>query len=110
MDMELLRQARILILDDQVSNLRLLELILQQGGYTDYRSLADSRRVVEVYTEYQPDLILLDLMMPHLDGFAVMEQLRRLTPPGTYLPILVLTADGTPEARWRALAAGARDF
>src|ERR1043165_9512628 len=101
--------AKILIVDDQDPNLRLLERILRQGGYANYRSLTDPRQVMTVFASYQPDLILLDLMMPHLDGVAVMEQLRPLT-EGTYLPIVILTADITPAARRRALAAGAKDF
>src|SRR5437879_3421374 len=103
------RSAKILIVDDQDANLRLLERILKQDGYSNYRSLSDSRQAVSVCREFQPDLLLLDLMMPHLDGVAVMEQLRSLT-EGTYLPILVLTADVAAEAKRRALAAGAKDF
>jgi signal transduction histidine kinase len=103
------RNAKILIIDDQDSNLRLVERILSQGGYSWYRSLNDSRQVVPVFRELQPDLVLLDLMMPHLDGVAVMEQLRPLT-EGNYLPVVVLTADGKPDAKRRALAAGAKDF
>lgn len=102
------QNARILIVDDQEANLRLLERILKQGGYTSYRSLSDSREAVAVCQEFQPDLVLLDLMMPHLDGMAVMEQLRPLT--DGYLPVLVLTADMAAESKRRALAAGAKDF
>jgi two-component system cell cycle sensor histidine kinase/response regulator CckA len=103
------QDARILIIDDQDFNTRLLERILKQAGYRDYRSLNDSRQAIAAYQEFQPDLVLLDLMMPHLDGLAVLEQLRLLT-KDTYLPVLVLTADVTPEARRRALSAGAKDF
>jgi two-component system cell cycle sensor histidine kinase/response regulator CckA len=101
--------AKILIVDDQEANLRLLERILTQGGYDHYRSLCDARQVVSTFLEQQPDLILLDLMMPHLNGVEVMEQLRPLAHE-TYLPILVLTADASPSARRSALAAGAKDF
>ena len=101
--------AKILMVDDQHFNLRLLERILRQGGYDTYRGLTDSRQAVAVYQDFQPDLVLLDLMMPHLDGVAVLGQLRPLT-EGTYLPVLVLTADVTAEARRRCLAAGAKDF
>jgi PAS domain S-box-containing protein len=102
--------ARILIVDDQDFNVRLLERVLKQGGYTNYRSLLDPREVVAQVPQYQPDLILLDLMMPHMDGIEVMEGLQPLLPPGAYLPILILTADINPESKRRALAAGARDF
>jgi PAS domain S-box-containing protein len=101
--------AKILIVDDQEINLRLLESTLKQGGYTHCRSLTDSRQTVAVFQEFQPDLILLDLIMPHLDGVAVMNQLRPWT-EGTYLPILILTGDVTAASKRRALTAGAKDF
>src|ERR1700704_4905309 len=101
--------AKVLIVDDQDANLRLLERILKQGGFSCYRSISDSRQAIAAYQEFQPDLVLLDLMMPHLDGLAVLEELRPLV-KDTYLPVLVLTADVTPEARRRALNAGAKDF
>jgi len=101
---------RILIVDDQPSNTLLLEGILQEEDYSAYRSLTDSRQVLPVFLEYQPDLVLLDLQMPYLDGFEVMKQLRARVPPGAFLPILVLTADITPEVKRQALAEGATDF
>ncbi len=103
-------EARILIVDDQDPNLRLLEAILRRAGYTNLRCLADSREVLAQFVEFQPDLILLDLHMPHQDGFVVLGGLRRLIPPGSYLPVLVLTADITAEAKQRALSGGAKDF
>ncbi|OLC14356.1 MAG: hypothetical protein AUH29_10355 [Candidatus Rokubacteria bacterium 13_1_40CM_69_27] len=103
-----LTDARILVADDEAANVRLLQRLLEQAGYRNIRTTTDARRVLALYEEFQPDLILLDLMMPHLDGVAVMGQLR--IPEATYRPILVLTADVTPEAKQRALAAGAKDF
>jgi putative two-component system response regulator len=102
--------ARILIVDDQEANVVYLERILQRAGFTNMKSLTDPRMMSQFFTIFQPDLILLDLHMPHLDGFAVMEQLVPAIPSGTYLPILVLTADITKEAKERALSMGARDF
>jgi signal transduction histidine kinase len=102
--------ADILIVDDEQANVDLLEMSLQRTGYTHLRSTTDPRRVVGMVREQMPDLVLLDLLMPHLDGFAVMEQLRALVPPDDYVPILVLTADATSSTRLRALAAGANDF
>jgi putative two-component system response regulator len=107
---EILANARLLIVDDQEANVVLLERILQRAGYTRLKSLTDPRAFMSFYSIFQPDLILLDLHMPHLDGFAVMEQLAPALPDGTYLPILVLTADITPEAKQRALSSGAKDF
>jgi signal transduction histidine kinase len=101
-------QARILVVDDEPANVRLLERMLAEAGYRQVKSTTDSRQVLALYGEFQTDLILLDLMMPHLDGIAVIQQLR--IPEDVFLPILVLTADATSEAKKRALEAGAKDF
>jgi len=103
-----LADARILIADDEPANVRLLERLLNQAGYRNVRATTDSRQVQALYEEFQPDLILLDLMMPHLDGVAVMEQLP--IAEGEYVPVLVLTADVTAQGKERALTAGAKDF
>lgn len=105
-----LKQANILIVDDQVANIDVLEGLLAMQGYTNYKSTIDSREVVKLYAEFEPDLILLDLSMPYLSGFEVMAQLKSLVSHDTYLPILVLTADVTNEAKQRALSSGAVDF
>ena len=107
---ETLKKARILIVDDQEANVFLLEGLLQRAGYTNFKSTTDSLQVMTLFGETHPDLILLDLMMPHLDGYQVMELLKPLIPEGTYLPILVLTADVNLQAKQRALAGGAKDF
>lgn len=104
------RTARILIIDDQPTNTLLLEGILEEEDYQTFRSITDSRKALPVFLEYQPDLILLDLQMPHLDGFEVMRQLRPRIPSNTFFPILVLTADINPETKRHALAEGATDF
>src|SRR6266540_4242078 len=103
-------KANILIVDDEETNVLLLQRILQRAGYESITTTTDPTRVRTIHHEFQPDIIILDLMMPHMDGFEVMEELSRHIPEGTYLPILVLTADSTPEARRRALSMGARDF
>src|SRR5947208_3159571 len=110
MEEDALRAATILIVDDQAPNVRLLEYLLQAHGYLNVRTTTDSRQVLTLFRECAPDLVLLDLAMPHPDGFAVMEGLRPLMPPGAYVPILVLTADVSAETKTRALAAGAKDF
>ena len=107
---EQLKKARILIVDDQEANVYLLERILRGAGFTGLKSLTDSREVPSAYSEFRPDLLLLDLHMPHQDGFAVLEALKALIPAGAFLPILVLTADITPQAKQRALSGGAKDF
>jgi DNA-binding response OmpR family regulator len=88
----------------------LLERILQMGGYTNLTKTTDPRKALEFFTAYKPDLILLDLMMPHIDGLALMKQLRSRIPENNYLPIMVLTADVTPKAKLQALSLGAKDF
>lgn len=102
--------SKILIIDDQPSNVMLLEGILQEDDYTSYRSITDSRQSLPVFLEYRPDLILLDLQMPYIDGFEVMKQLKGYVMPDAFIPILVLTADITSEAKRRALTEGATDF
>ena len=105
-----LTEANILVVDDQEANVRLLERILQRAGYSNVATTTDPRLVLGLYAQFEPDLIVLDLVMPHMDGFEIMEELGKRVPEGTYLPILVLTADVTPQARQRALSMGARDF
>ncbi|MGI8553685.1 MAG: response regulator, partial [Dehalococcoidia bacterium] len=102
--------AHILIVDDEPANVRLLERILDREGYTRLTSILDPRRVLPFIVNAQPDLILLDLWMPHVDGFELLEQIAPLVPPGTFLPILVLTAHIGPEVGQRALKLGATDF
>src|SRR6476660_1880335 len=96
---EMFKRAKILIVDDQQANVSLLGRILEREGYMQVRSILASRQALALYADFAPDLILLDLLMPHLDGFAVLEQLRPAIPANTYLPILVLTADITLEAK-----------
>lgn len=100
-------RARILIVDDQQVNLRLLEHLLASAGYTAVTSTLDAREVAGLHRQHQYDLIILDLVMPAMSGYAVMEALRPLERDG-YLPVMVIAAD--PEARLAALEAGARDF
>jgi putative two-component system response regulator len=110
MDDAAIKQARILIVDDQEVNVRLLEGLLEVSGYTNVLSTSDSTEVVGIVGEQAPDLILLDLQMPVLSGFDVMELLQPWIHGTTRLPILMLTADSSREAKSRALSAGASDF
>jgi two-component system sensor histidine kinase/response regulator len=104
------KTARILIVDDQEPNIRLLERILADASYENLHATADARQVLRLCEEIQPDLILLDLHMPFLSGFEVMKQIRESLKPQSYLPILVLTADIAPDTKRAALRAGALDF
>ena len=107
---ENLLRSKILIIDDEEVNVRLLKRILQFGGFENLSSTTDSRATVALFEEIRPDLILTDWLMPHLDGNAVVGQLRRMIGPDDYLPIVVLTADVTPQAKRQALTVGATDF
>lgn len=102
-------RAKILIVDDQPANLLLLDKILKSEGYTRITTIADSREVEEAYRRERFDIVLLDLNMPHLSGFEVMEQLKRID-AYSYLPILVITAQTDTSTRLRSLDSGAKDF
>ncbi len=97
-----LLRSKILIVDDEEVNVRLLKRILQHGGFTNLSSTTDSRKAVALFQEVAPDLILTDWLMPHLDGYALIERLRQLISTSDYLPIVVLTADVTPQAKQQA--------
>ena len=105
-----LKQLRILAVDDEESNLLLLQRILERDGYTQVAVTKDPTRVLQLFGETRPDLVLLDLHMPEMDGFELMERLNTMVGEGPGVPFLVLTADATAETKRRALAAGARDF
>ena len=99
--------ARILIVDDQASNVMLLEQMLVNAGYRQISSTMDPQMVCALHSEHDFDLILLDLQMPIMDGFQVMEQLKKIE-THDYLPVLVITAQ--PGHKLQALQAGAKDF
>jgi serine phosphatase RsbU (regulator of sigma subunit) len=99
--------ARILVVDDQAANVCLIEGMLRVAGYTSVQSTTDPNEVCELYRQNHYGLILLDLQMPGLDGFQVMEGLKEIEGDG-YLPVLVITAQ--PGHKLRALEAGAKDF
>ncbi len=99
--------ARILVVDDLEANVRLLEGMLRIAKYTSVESTTDPNQVCELHRSNRYSLILLDLQMPHLDGFQVMEGLKEIE-PDDYLPVIVITAQ--PDHKLRALEAGAKDF
>ncbi|MEK6720363.1 MAG: EAL domain-containing protein [Chloroflexota bacterium] len=102
--------ARVYLVDDQPANLRLLERFLGRAGFEDVHSFSDPRAALAAIETSEPDLLLLDLHMPGLDGFGVLAALRELIPEDDFVPILVLTGDVDREARSRALTGGATDF
>ena len=102
--------CRILVIDDEEANVMLLRSILQREGYTDIHCLTQSRDALSTYIDLEPDLVLLDLMMPEVDGFQLLEAFSRHDAADEFRPVLVLTADTTIQARRKALALGAKDF
>lgn len=109
MDLRVYLKSKILIVDDEPSNVLLLEHMMGQEGYSNLHSTTDSTQSLKLFAEVQPDLILLDLNMPGMDGFEVMEQLKEVDPQ-SLVPILVLTALKDEETKLRALRSGAKDF
>ena len=104
-----LAKMKILVIDDEPLNVALLQEILIENGYTRLESVTDSKLALNTCENFQPDLILLDLMMPPPDGFAILDSLRTESDE-SFLPVVVLTADTNEETKRRALGAGATDF
>ena len=100
---------RILIVDDEPANIVLREAILEHTG-GEIRSLTDSRQVEQVFVEFEPDIVLLDLHMPEPDGLEVLRRLRSMRSSLGFLPVVVLTSDTGKVARNSALILGADDF
>jgi DNA-binding response OmpR family regulator len=105
-----LKNAKILIIDDNLNNIEMLVELLHLQEYKNIESTTDSRLAMSIYESYKPDLILLDLMMPHLSGQQILHQLKKIKPEGSFIPILVLTAQLSEVARKEALTLGANDF
>jgi putative two-component system response regulator len=103
------KEASILIVDDDVTNVALLDRLLRRAGFGNLFETTDPRLALGLFQLKQPDLVVLDLRMPHVDGFRLIEQLRSSAGGGD-VPILIVTADTSPEARVRAIALGAQDL
>lgn len=100
--------AKILIADDEPHILRILQFLLEQAGY-EVVAARDGREALELATQTRPDLALLDVMMPHVDGFSVLEELRA-NRDTQRLPVVMLTARGESTSRVRGLKVGANDY
>lgn len=109
MQTDTMKDAHILIIDDEPVNLKLLDKTLRSQEYRQLTLIEDPRKVLEIYQQQRVDLILLDINMPHLDGYQIMEQLKALHDP-IMPPIVILTAQRSKDYLIRALNAGARDF
>jgi putative two-component system response regulator len=103
-------EPRILVVDDEPANVQLLQRLLAREGYARVQGLTDPVQALEAFRADPPDLLLLDLHMPRMDGLEVLARLAARAEEGEHRPVLVLTADVTAEARERALRAGAHDF
>lgn len=103
------RLPRILIVDDEEINIQVLERIFEPA-FAQLATTTDPRRALDLFREFGPDVVLLDLRMPHLDGLEVLAMIKQELPADTYLPIVVLTSDVSSEAKRRALSSGAKDF
>lgn len=101
--------GRILIVDDNQGNVKFLERILDLSGYTNHRSTTDSRSAVELYMEFKPDVILLDINMPWMNGFQVLEQLNGLC-GDDYLSVIMISAQTETSNHMHALDLGVNDF
>lgn len=104
------KDSTVLIVDDEESNLEMLGRVLNRAGYDNVHTTTDSRQVEQLFVEVEPDIVLLDLRMPHVGGFELLERLAPLIPPDSFVPILVISADFSAEAKQRALSMGAKDF
>lgn len=110
LDEGLLRGADVLVVDDEPANVALVESILERNGFTRIRSTTDPRQFRTLFDAQRPDIVLLDLHMPHVDGLELLRELSTLREPEEYLPVLMLSADVTARARRDAFGAGATDF
>ncbi|MDF2959542.1 MAG: response regulator [Paenibacillus sp.] len=108
--MDDIKLAKLLIVDDQEYNISLLERILGRAGFTHVYSTMDPQQIKRLLMEVDPDIVLLDLHMPGLDGLQVLRLIREHTGTDNYLPVLMLTADMTAEAKQQGLLAGVNDF
>ncbi len=105
-----LATAKILIVDDEQAHIRVLEWALRHAKFENVKSLTDSTQAKKEFTEFQPDIVLLDWNMPQLDGSAVLKEIRQSLSTDDFLPVIVLTGMNTAETRSQAIAAGANDF
>ncbi len=103
------RPAKILVIDDQEQNIKLLTRILEKEGYEQVRWTTNAGEALSLYAEFNPDLVLLDLHMREKDGFEVLQEIMSHS-GNSYVPVLMITADDSADVKRRALALGAKDF
>lgn len=103
-------QARMIVVDDDAATIRLYRQVLGRAGYGNVHCTTDPHEAAALCSRHQPDLVVLDLHMPELDGFAFLKRIRAQLPDDAYVPVLVVSGDVSPRARQRALSTGAKDF
>lgn len=103
-------ECTLLVVDDEEANLELIREFLEPEGFGRVELERDPRRALDRFHDLRPDLVLLDLHMPHLGGFEILDELGKVVEADDFVPVLVLTADVSPRARARALSGGAHDF
>ena len=105
-----LSTIKLLLVDDEAHCTKLMEAFLRQAGYSRITMTNDPRQALELFQQVKPDLVALDMRMPHMDGFEVMRQLRQVIPADDYVPILIVTGELDAPTKHKALAEGASDF
>ena len=105
-----LSSIKLLLVDDEVHCTKLMEALLKQAGYSRITATNDARQAAQLFQEIKPDLVALDMRMPHMDGFEVMRQLKPMIPSDDYLPMLIITGELDAPTKHKALAEGANDF
>ncbi len=105
-----IQSATFLVIDDEPQNVGLLERVIKEAGYKHVATATSGHEALCLLEIHTPDIVLLDLHMPDMDGIAVMEAMQRIVPSEEFVPVLVLTADVTTEAKQDALRLGAADF
>lgn len=105
-----LKSARFMVIDDDPVSASAVEISLAAAGQDDVLVVNNPCEATSAFAQYRPDILMLDLSMPEMDGFQVLEELRKMVPPDEYVPVIVITADRTEGSRRRALESGANDF
>ena len=110
MDPKSIHDARIAVVDDETANVQLLQRILKLEGYTDVSGYTDPREFLDTCRILPPDLVLLDLMMPEVNGFEVLNRFQESVDDFDYRPVMIITSDDDRDTKQKALSSGARDF
>ena len=110
MDPKSIHDARIAVVDDETANVELLRRLLELEGYTEVSCYTDPREFLDTCRILPPDLVLLDLMMPEVNGFEVLKRFQQIVDDFDYRPVMIITSDDDRDTKQKALSSGARDF